>query len=175
MDSPRNFDDGDEDRPPEDHPVDPSDNRPSSAHMQPHTPQRSCSESGAFRSAATSADFGLDEHCESSCVGDDQIVTMTEFSLEARVVTDYRSEAVIAPNGMPGRRASEFFSPPRCSSRLSLDSSAGDTGGLFGFDIGGSLAKLVLFVPQDRDNTLKPVADKLADVRCDCLACVYIE
>lgn len=58
----------------------------------------------------------------------------------------------------------DITSPPRSSSRLSFDSAMGDTGGLFGFDIGGSLAKFVLFVPHDHDNRLKAVAVKLADV-----------
>jgi hypothetical protein len=161
MDSPRKFGDTDEDQPSGDQRV--SDG-PSSVQIQPHTPQRSCSESGAFRSAATSADFGLDEPYEAPCGPDGHVINMTECSMDARMLADFRSEAATASHTMPSRRASEFFSPPRCSSRLSLDSSAGDTGGLFGFDIGGSLAKLVLFVPQDRDNMLKPVADKLADV-----------
>lgn len=68
------------------------------------------------------------------------------------------------------KRTGDHPSPARCSSRVSLDSAAGDTGGLFGIDIGGSLAKLVLFVPQDRENRLKPVADQLAAVRTSALA-----
>lgn len=62
------------------------------------------------------------------------------------------------------RGFADVASPPRSASRLSFDSAGGDTGGLFGFDIGGSLAKLVLFVPHDHEHRLKPLAVKLAAV-----------
>jgi hypothetical protein len=55
--------------------------------------------------------------------------------------------------------------------RMSHDASS-DTGALFGFDIGGSLAKLVLFVPVDSTNKLKLAADHLASVRCAASLCV---
>ena len=40
-----------------------------------------------------------------------------------------------------------------------------DTGGLLGLDIGGTLAKMVLFVPDDMANTLKAAADYMVTVR----------
>lgn len=39
-----------------------------------------------------------------------------------------------------------------------------DTGALLGLDIGGTLAKMVLFVPEDRANLLKEVAEHFATV-----------
>ena len=51
----------------------------------------------------------------------------------------------------------------RSPSRMSDASS--DTGGLLGLDIGGTLAKMVLFVPDDMANKLKAAADYLVTVR----------
>ena len=39
-----------------------------------------------------------------------------------------------------------------------------DTGTLLGLDVGGTLAKLVLFVPDDKGNLLKEVAEHFATV-----------